>query len=74
MRMDGTKRSAGLLKKQPIMRRVLAVLMPCATGAIYFFGSRCLLIVVWAAVVGFTVEFVFARRREVFADQKARHR
>ena len=63
MRMDGTKRPAGLLKKQPIMRRVLAALMPCVTGAIYFFGSRCLLIVVWAAVVRFTVEFVFARRR-----------
>jgi Na+-transporting NADH:ubiquinone oxidoreductase subunit B len=61
--MDGKKKSTGLLKKQPIMRRVLAALMPCVIGGIYFFGWRCLLMIVWAALTGFTVEFIFTRRR-----------
>lgn len=53
----------GMLKKQPIMRRVLVALIPCIASGIYFFGWRSLLIVVWAALVGFIVEFIFTRLR-----------
>ncbi|MHC4742090.1 MAG: RnfABCDGE type electron transport complex subunit D, partial [Planctomycetota bacterium] len=63
MRMGGTKKPAGVLKKQVIMRRVLAGLVPCVVGGVYFFGWRCLFMVLWAAVVGFIVEFIFTRRR-----------
>ena len=59
-RSNGAKR---VLKKQVIMRRVLAALVPCVAGAVYFFGWRCLFIVAWAAVVGFITELIFTRRR-----------
>jgi Na+-transporting NADH:ubiquinone oxidoreductase subunit B len=59
-RSNGAKR---VLKKQVIMRRVLAALVPCVAGAVYFFGWRCLFIVAWAAVVGFLTELIFTRRR-----------
>jgi Na+-transporting NADH:ubiquinone oxidoreductase subunit B len=61
--MGGTKKHIGMLKKQLIMRRVLVALIPCIASGIYFFGWRSLLIVVWAALVGFVVEFIFTRRR-----------
>lgn len=52
-----------LLLKQLMMRRVVLALLPCVAGAVYFFGWRCLFLILWAAVVGFTVEFIFTRRR-----------
>jgi len=52
-----------VLKKQPINRRVMMGLLPCVAGGIYFFGWRCLFVVIWSAVVGFIVEFVFSRKR-----------
>jgi Na+-transporting NADH:ubiquinone oxidoreductase subunit B len=52
-----------LLLKQKMMRRVLLALVPCVAGAVYFFGWRCLFLILWAAVVGFIVEFIFTRRR-----------
>jgi Na+-transporting NADH:ubiquinone oxidoreductase subunit B len=62
MQMNGTKGS--VLKKQPIMRRVLVALLPCVGGAIYFFGWRSLIMVLVAALTGFIVEFVFTHKRK----------
>ena len=45
------------------MSRVLLGLLPCIFGSIYFFGWRSLFVVLWSAVVGFVVEFIFTRRR-----------
>lgn len=61
--MDGTKKPVGLLKKQIIMRRVLAALLPCVLGGVYFFGWRSLLMVLWAGAAGFIVELIFTRQR-----------
>ncbi|MBN2019653.1 MAG: RnfABCDGE type electron transport complex subunit D [Sedimentisphaerales bacterium] len=52
-----------ILAKQPINRRVLWALMPCVAGSIYYFGWRCLWLVLLAAAVGFITEYVFTRRR-----------
>lgn len=52
-----------MLKKQPIIRRMLIALIPCVAGAIYFFGWRSLVVVLWAAVVGFLTERIFTNRR-----------
>jgi Na+-transporting NADH:ubiquinone oxidoreductase subunit B len=61
--MSRSDKSKKVLKKQLIMRRVLAALVPCVAGAVYFFGWRCLFIVAWAAVVGFITELIFTRLR-----------
>jgi Na+-transporting NADH:ubiquinone oxidoreductase subunit B len=61
--MGRGNKSKNVLKKQLIMRRVLAALIPCVAGAVYFFGWRCLFIVAWAAVVGFITELIFTRLR-----------
>ncbi len=45
------------------MRRVLWALLPCVAGAVYFFGWRCLGLIVWAGVVGFVTEYIFTRQR-----------
>jgi Na+-transporting NADH:ubiquinone oxidoreductase subunit B len=55
---------AKILLRQKIMRRVLLALLPCIGGGVYFFGWRCLFLVLWAALVGVVVEFVFTRRRK----------
>ena len=52
-----------ILLKQLIIRRVLLALLPCVAGGVYFFGWRSLFMVLWAALVGFVIEFIFARRR-----------
>lgn len=56
----GTKK---ILLKQRAMRRILLALLPCVAGAVYFFGWRCLGVVLWAGAVGFLIEYVFARSR-----------
>ncbi len=61
--MDGKKKPKRVLLKQLLMRRVLLALLPPLAGAIYFFGWRSLFLVVWAAVVGFLVEYFFTRTR-----------
>jgi Na+-transporting NADH:ubiquinone oxidoreductase subunit B len=61
--MTQGKASVKVLIKQPMMRRVLLALLPCVAGGVYFFGWRSLFMVVWAAIVGLIVEFIFARRR-----------
>jgi len=45
------------------MRRVLAALLPCVVGAVYFFGWRSLVMVLVAALTGFIVEFLFTHKR-----------
>jgi len=61
--MAAQKRPKRLLLRQMLMRRVLLALLPCVAGAVYFFGWRSLVLVVWSAVVGFIVEFIFTRLR-----------
>jgi len=58
-----SKTQTKILLKQLIMRRVLLALLPCVAGSIYFFGWRCLFLVIWAAAIGFIVEYIFARTR-----------
>jgi Na+-transporting NADH:ubiquinone oxidoreductase subunit B len=61
--MAEAKRRAKILARQPINRRVMLALLPCVAGAVYFFGWRCLLMVLWAGVAGFIVELIFTHRR-----------
>jgi len=61
--MDGKKKPKQVLLKQLIMRRVLLALLPCMAGAVYFFGWRSLFLVIWSAVAGFLVEYIFTRTR-----------
>jgi Na+-transporting NADH:ubiquinone oxidoreductase subunit B len=49
--------------KQIIMRRVLAALVPCIAGSVYFFGWRCLFLIAWAGAVGLFVEYLFTHSR-----------
>jgi Na+-transporting NADH:ubiquinone oxidoreductase subunit B len=57
------KRLTKILQGQPTNRRVVVALLPCVLGSVYFFGWRCLFLVIWAGAVGFVVEFVLSRRR-----------
>lgn len=61
--MAQAKRQTKVLRRQPVNRRVMLALLPCIAGSVYFFGWRCLFVVVWSALVGFIVEFIFSRRR-----------
>jgi Na+-transporting NADH:ubiquinone oxidoreductase subunit B len=61
--MEPKNHTRRLLLKQLIMRKVLLALLPCAAGSIYFFGWRCFFIILWSALVGFTVEYIFSSRR-----------
>ena len=53
-----------ILLKQAIMSRVLLALVPCIAGSVYFFGWRCLAMVIVAAAAGFIVEFIFTHKRK----------
>ena len=61
--MARAKKRTKLLRRQPVNRRVMIALLPCVAGSIYFFGWRCLFILIWSALVGFIVEFIFSRQR-----------
>ncbi len=61
MKQDKTARK--ILQKQVIIRKVLLALLPCVAGSIYFFGWRSLAVIIWAGIVGFITEFIFARKR-----------
>jgi len=61
--MNRAKKRTKFLRKQPVNRRVMIALLPCVAGSIYFFGWRCLFILIWSAIVGFIVEFIFSRQR-----------
>lgn len=61
--MNQAKKRTKFLRRQPVNRRVLIALLPCVAGSIYFFGWRCLFILIWSIIVGFIVEFIFSRQR-----------
>jgi Na+-transporting NADH:ubiquinone oxidoreductase subunit B len=61
--MAQAKRLNKILRKQTINRRVMMALLPCVAGGVYFFGWRCLFMVIWSALVGFIVEYIFTRQR-----------
>jgi len=61
--MAEKKKPKKILLKQKQMRRVLLALLPCVAGAVYFFGWRCLGLIVCAGVVGFVTEYIFTRLR-----------
>jgi Na+-transporting NADH:ubiquinone oxidoreductase subunit B len=61
--MAQRKSHAKFIRRQPINRRVIIALLPCVLGSIYFFGWRCLFVVIWSALIGFIVEFIFSRQR-----------
>lgn len=61
--MAQRKGLAKVLRRQPVNRRVMVALLPCVAGSIYFFGWRCLFLVLWSALVGFVVEYIFSRKR-----------
>lgn len=45
------------------MRKVLLALVPCAAGSVYYFGWRSLAMIVFCAVTGFVLEWLFCRTR-----------
>ncbi len=53
----------GWFKRQKIMEKVVIALIPAMIGAIYFFGWRSLLIVLWCIVFGIGAEYLMASRR-----------
>ncbi len=61
--MSQTKKPKKILRRQPVMEKVLLALSPCIAGGVYYFGWRSLFLIAWTAGVGFIVEYVFARRR-----------
>lgn len=56
-------KGSGLIRKQPVMDKVLLATLPCLLGGIYFFGWRVLATVVFCCAVGFFVEYLFCRKR-----------
>jgi Na+-transporting NADH:ubiquinone oxidoreductase subunit B len=61
--MAQRKGLAKVLRRQPVNRRVIIALLPCVASSIYFFGWRCLFLVLWSALVAFVVEYIFSRKR-----------
>ena len=45
------------------MRRVIIAALPCVAGSVYFFGWRCLALIVVSCAAAFCAEFAFCRRR-----------
>lgn len=59
------------LRKQPPMRRVLLATVPCTAGAVYYFGWRCLALIVVACIVALACEYAFCRRRRTPVSEAA---
>lgn len=57
------------LLKQPIMRRVIIATMPCIAASIYFFGWRCLVLIIVACIAAFLTEYVFVRRTNTLVSE-----
>jgi len=57
------KKAAPVLKKQPIMRRVVLASVPCIAGSVYFFGWRSLAVVAVSCLFGFLTEYLFCKTR-----------
>lgn len=56
-------RNDRILKKQPVMRRMMIALLPCILASVYFFGWRSLLLLFVSCAVGFATEYMFTRQR-----------
>lgn len=52
-----------ILKKQPVMRRMMVALLPCILASVYFFGWRSLFLVFVSCAVGLATEYLFTRQR-----------
>ncbi len=52
-----------ILLKQPLMRRVIIACVPCIIASIYFFGWRCLAVIIVAGLAAFLTEFIFLKKR-----------
>lgn len=50
-------------KRQTIMERVLLALVPCLIGAVYFFGWRSFVMLLWVMAVGCLTEYLMASKR-----------
>ena len=53
-----------LLKRQPMMRRVILATLPCVAGSVYYFGWRSLAVIAVSCLAAFLTEFAFCRRRK----------
>ncbi|HOX38434.1 MAG TPA: RnfABCDGE type electron transport complex subunit D [Candidatus Brocadiia bacterium] len=53
----------GFFARQPIMAKVLAALVPCQLGAVYFFGWRCMALLAWVTFAGVMVEWLTSSKR-----------
>jgi len=62
--MSPEGKPVSLLKKQPIMRKVILALVPCVAGSVYFFGWRSLAVVAVSWAAGFLTEYAFCRNRK----------
>ena len=52
-----------VLRKQPVMRKVVLALAPCAAGSVYYFGWRSLAMIMFCCAWGFLLEWLFCRKR-----------
>ena len=52
-----------VMVKQPLMRRMLIALLPCIFASVYFFGWRCLVIILVSCFAAFVTEWLFVRKR-----------
>ena len=57
------KKAASILRKQPIMRRVVIASVPFIAGSVYFFGWRPLAVVAVSCLFGFLTEYLFCKKR-----------
>lgn len=55
-----------ILRKQPIMRKVILATLPCIAGSVYFFGWQALMAVIVCCICcicAFLTELLFCRKR-----------
>lgn len=62
--MNPVTKQTPMLRKQPVMRRVILALIPCIAGSIYFFGWRSLALVAVSWAAAFLAEYLFCRHRK----------
>ncbi|MFH1615177.1 MAG: RnfABCDGE type electron transport complex subunit D [Planctomycetota bacterium] len=62
--MAKTGLNRNVFLRQPIMRKVIAAMVPCVLGGVYYFGWRSLANVLVAWTVCFGTEFIFCRKRK----------
>jgi Na+-transporting NADH:ubiquinone oxidoreductase subunit B len=57
-----TEKRKHLTMKQPLMRRMMIATTPCILASVYFFGWRCLIVVLVSCAAAFITEWFFSRR------------